>query len=264
MEEKMEEFNILKEKILNEVDKHDKVFFLNMYGNFGDSLIREGGESLLKDIKVNYIKINDNTNKYIGNWFKTLYGKNLLIVTGSGGYCEFWDSEHLIKSLALSKRFNQVIVLPSTFQREVFPIKNVTFFARDFTSLKNVKGSIFCHDMAFYIQDKEILKKYKNKSPKFKHINMFRTDKESFIKYKENDSYDLSKMGNDQSNVSEFFDFISEYEEVSTDRLHVSISCAMLNIKCNLYPNAYFKNKEIFKSSLKDRYPKIKFFESLN
>ena len=56
-----------------------------------------------------------------------------------------------------------------------------------------------------------------------------------------------------------FLDKVSEYEYVNTDRLHGSIAGSLLNKKVKLYPNNYYKNKEVFKYSIKNNLKNTKF-----
>ena len=51
--------------------------------------------------------------------------------------------------------------------------------------------------------------------------------------------------------------FLSMYDEINTNRLHVCIAGAILGKRVNLYANNYYKNRAVYEYSLKDRYPNV-------
>ena len=57
------------------------------------------------------------------------------------------------------------------------------------------------------------------------------------------------------------FNYLANYEEINTNRLHVAVAGLLLNKKVNLYPNSYWKNKAIYEYSIKNKYSNIKFIE---
>ena len=50
---------------------------------------------------------------------------------------------------------------------------------------------------------------------------------------------------------------LSQCKTVNTDRLHIAISAALLGINVNLHANNYYKIREIYLYSLKDKYPNV-------
>lgn len=56
-----------------------------------------------------------------------------------------------------------------------------------------------------------------------------------------------------------FLKTISLARHIRTDRLHVAIVAALLDIPCQMWDNSYGKNGAIFRHSLEGRFPSIRF-----
>ena len=56
-----------------------------------------------------------------------------------------------------------------------------------------------------------------------------------------------------------FLEYLSNYDTINTNRLHVGIAGCILNKKVNLYPNSYWKVEEVYKHSIEGKYPKARF-----
>jgi len=56
--------------------------------------------------------------------------------------------------------------------------------------------------------------------------------------------------------------FLSRFTEVSTNRLHVAITAALLGVRVNLFDNSYGKNLAVYESSLSQRFETLKFCEA--
>jgi exopolysaccharide biosynthesis predicted pyruvyltransferase EpsI len=89
----------------------------------------------------------------------------------------------------------------------------------------------------------------------------FRTDVESAGWMLPDNNEDLSSMGNQSTPIDEFVKKISIYERIHTDRLHIGIASALLEREVHLHSNNYFKIESIYDSSIKDFYPKVKFYK---
>jgi len=154
--------------------------------------------------------------------------------------------------------FNNFIVLPSSYDK-AYDIEGVNFYCRDqFDSQENMPQAKFCHDMAFFLEPLTLSSK-----PNKKIANAFRVDIESSGKITlPDDNYDLSSKGKHNDDVYQFFKYLSQFEVINTDRLHVSIGASILGKQVNLYGGSYFKNKAIFKTSLANVYPNTKFIGS--
>jgi exopolysaccharide biosynthesis predicted pyruvyltransferase EpsI len=47
-----------------------------------------------------------------------------------------------------------------------------------------------------------------------------------------------------------------------TDRLHVAIASSLMGKEVHLYAGSYFKNKEVFLSTLKEYFPNVLFHDN--
>jgi len=233
--------------------KTGPVYYYPNPGNYGDSLIRYGTIKFLNDLGIDYIEQSGFSR------LRKLRPVGTLIYGGGGAYSTHYNRGTTVA--LLSKRFKNVIVLPSTFEitDNIRNLSNVTFFRRDqYESKKNLTHSFFCHDMAFYIGS---IQAEKGKGKGY----FFRTDKESkgtIVLPKSN--YDISNTGNESTPVYRFFDEISKYEKIYTDRLHVAIAASLMNEEVHLYSGNYFKIKAIYLSSLKANYPHTYFYDSID
>jgi exopolysaccharide biosynthesis predicted pyruvyltransferase EpsI len=55
--------------------------------------------------------------------------------------------------------------------------------------------------------------------------------------------------------------FLSRLTDVSTNRLHVAITAALLGLRVNLFDNSYGKNLAVYESSLSQRFKTMKYCE---
>jgi exopolysaccharide biosynthesis predicted pyruvyltransferase EpsI len=93
--------------------------------------------------------------------------------------------------------------------------------------------------------------------------HFFREDKESSGKVRlPGNNLDISSKGNACQGISGFFSAISQYAVIHTDRLHVSIACALMSKKCYLYPGNYFKNESVFRASIEPYTDCVRFVSS--
>ena len=105
-------------------------------------------------------------------------------------------------------------------------------------------------DLALYLD----VDKYKNIIGKGE-CNVFRTDKEKTSIKIPNNNVDISlKLIDDKKDIKEMaismIEYISEYDTINTNRLHVAIVSSLLGKNVNFYRNSYYKNKEMFEYSL--------------
>ena len=246
-----------------------KIIYIPNPGNAGDSLIVLGTFTLFNKLDLNY---------EIGNINK-LYNNEILFYAGGGNLVGIYNS---CKNFILkNQEKNTIVVLPHTINNEDKLIQNlsenVTLLCREINSYEYVKkhiknkNNIFVFkDMAFYI-DAQYLKNFQKKGKG--SCNCFRLDAERTsikIPDKNNDISQSLRHGisNNTSNLNvihetckKVFNYLADYEEINTNRLHVAIAGLLLNKKVNLYPNSYWKNKAIYEYSIKDKYSTIKFTE---
>ena len=203
------------------------------------------------------------------------YQNNFLIYGGGGNLIGIWKQceEFIINNC----KHNKIVVFPHTIKDvdNLFKIKevieNVTFYCRETVSYNYVKqftNNVFLeHDMSFHIFP-EYLKQFENNDSSGV-LNCFREDLEKTDKVISKDNIDVSLMFNVPDSTSnlptieqiseKFFNFISNYDEIHTNRLHVGIAGSLLNKRVFLYSNSYYKNEEVFKFSIKDKFPNTRF-----
>ena len=114
--------------------------------------------------------------------------------------------------------------------------------------------------MAFYIGKQNFSKENGNGKGYF-----FRTDKESANKIKiPSGNNDISLSGNHHSDITLLFEEINRFSVIHTDRLHVAISACLLEKEVHLYCGAYFKNRAVYMSSMKDNFDNLYFHEEFD
>ncbi|HZF71582.1 polysaccharide pyruvyl transferase family protein [Sulfuricurvum sp.] len=249
----MQKEYLLLEEIIKEKGKDGPVYYIANPGNYGDSLIRYATLKFFRDIGLNFTEIKSFKTKK-REWWPTLFQRNSTLIFGGGGaWCTLWNHEKLVKKV--SKRFKHVIVLPSTY--EITPsISNATFFCRDqYESQDRLPDALFCHDMAFYLGT--ISAQEGNGTGYF-----FRTDKESANKVEiPISNHDISATGNHYTPIYSFFDEISRFSIIMTDRLHVAIASSLMGKEVHLHAGSYFKNKAVYLSTLKKYFSNVHFYE---
>jgi len=241
------EFDQLK-KLLERKCSSGPVYFYPNQGNWGDALIGEATRRFFHDIGLEVRII---TKPREAKW-RLDPRRGHLIYGGGGAWCKLWGAQtRFLESAA--KRFESVVVLPSTYE-SAFPISNGTFLARDrFQSLCAVPEAVFCHDMSFYLGQID-------SRPGFGEGNFFREDGESRdLSRIPANNVDLSAQGNGHSAIEPFFKALAKYEVIHTDRLHVAIAACLLGRSVRLREGSYFKNEAVFHSSIEGRFSNASF-----
>jgi exopolysaccharide biosynthesis predicted pyruvyltransferase EpsI len=54
--------------------------------------------------------------------------------------------------------------------------------------------------------------------------------------------------------------YLNHFDRIVTNRLHIGILAGLLNKSVDLYPNNYFKNKEVYRLSMKKELPNVKWY----
>lgn len=176
-------------------------------------------------------------------------GGKLLVFGGGGAWCPIWGVEHHIKRI--SKGFESVIVMPSTYDGH-FELERTTFFCRDrFQSLENMPDAVFGHDMAF---DVGPLDYPKGSGEGY----FFRTDRESSGSTDiPRENVDISLKGRQHTPLDGFFKAIARYDVIHTDRLHVGIAGCLMEREVHFRPSSYFKIPAVFRSSIEGRFARV-------
>lgn len=235
------------------------LFFINP-GNWGDSLIREGAETFLREKGFRYhtVRFRD-----ILKGRLTLqeakeqsgFEDPAFVFNGNGWFVGRYGGIETLASV--TAQFETSIFLPLTLTFDPFgagfPL-NSRFFVRDrFQSQDVLPNAPFCHDMAFYL---ELESNGQGKGEGW----LFREDTEApkgQILHKSN--RDISKLGKAHTPIEGFIEAIDQFETIHTNRLHVGIASALLGKKVNLYANDYFKIRAIYESSIKPYFPNVTF-----
>jgi GR25 family glycosyltransferase involved in LPS biosynthesis/exopolysaccharide biosynthesis predicted pyruvyltransferase EpsI len=248
--------------------QNKEIIYIPNPGNAGDSLIVYGTLQCFDDIKLNYI-FGDINKKY----------NNKILFFGGGGNLVGLYSD-CKKFILNNKDNNKIVLLPHTVKDEDELLKNlnnnVIIFCRERISYNYVKNKVknpdniyLSKDMAFYIRDLDIYKKQGNGE-----LNCYRTDVEKTnLKIPEN-NIDLSNALNKTGNTNDpnvvkqvslsVFDYLSNYDIINTNRLHMAISGSLLGKNVNFYGNSYYKNSSIYDYSLKNNFPKTRFITEQN
>lgn len=228
-----------------------RTFYLPNPGNWGDGLIRHGALKFFRHYGIEAVEFPMNKKAWLG----PLVRGGTVIYGGGGAWCGMHThSERVVRML--SRRF-QVVVLPSTYDRE-FSIPRTSFFVRDQHESDGFMASAkFCHDMAFFIGDD-----FKTGETGQGEAYFFREDRESARRIPiPAGNVDLSQKGNHLTAVDGFFEAINRYRVIHTDRLHVCVAASLLGKEVHLHPGAYFKNRAIYESSLKPFFKNTQFHD---
>ena len=246
-----------------------KIILIPNPGNAGDSIIALGTIHLFKKIGIDYI---------IGDIEKIYH--NCEIMYGGGG--------NLIGIYNNCKNFlvrnctnNKITILPHTIKdiNSLFKtqkiLENVTFICRELKSYNYVKNftknTFLSKDMAFYI-NKEYLQKF-IKNPSNETAYCYRVDTEKTkIKIPESNK-DISKLCSRKGNTTipniiektcnDFFNFLSDYKIIHTNRLHIAIAACLLEKEVYIHSNSYYKVEEVYNFSIKDKYINSHFIKDL-
>ena len=245
------------------------VVYCSNSGNAGDGLIAHSTYHLFN--KINFrpqiIQINQ------------IVQDKIIFYSGGGNLIEkvYKDAYNFVNKNYQSNK--EIIFLPHTvFGYEDFLKSkgNITIICREKLSYERLVKSGFpdnrlflSHDIAFTLKDSE-LNKYKATGTGTAYC--LRLDGESHFKSViPPNNYDISKtwMGNLWYNpemaklvTHTLACYLSGFESVKTDRLHIAILGCLLNKKVTLFPNIYYKNKAVFDYSIKDKFENCQFSEN--
>jgi exopolysaccharide biosynthesis predicted pyruvyltransferase EpsI len=264
----MGEIDIL--EFLSEYKNSTKeIIYIPNPGNAGDALIAHGTLKVFDKIGLSYTF---GTGKYPN---RKRYNQKILIYAGGGSLNDLYpgvrSKEFILNNC--NRRGNEIVVLPHTI-KEVDSLlsqlgNNVKIICRERISydyvrgtIKNVDNVFLSDDMAMHIDG---LGEY-TKRTGVGVCNCFRTDVTERTDIDiPMDNVDLSFELEDEKNTGNpevikrvslsVFDYLSKYETINTNRLHMGIAGSLLGRQVNMHPNSYYKNFAIYEYSLKGRYP---------
>ena len=239
-----------------------KFFYWSNPGNAGDALIAHSTYLLFDALNLNYEIIQD-----------TSILRNQLIIFAGGGNLIEGKYDNMYTELIKAIKYNQCIVLPHTISGYSDLIRetenNLTIYCREAESFNtcvaisnNPNKVILTDDMAFYFP-RNYFASFEQKGQGTAYC--FRTDSES------TNLIDIPNMNKDISlswngdlwsnkilarNVSfSLASYLSSFEYVETDRLHVAILASFLKKKVKLFANNYYKNRAVYENSLANYFP---------
>jgi len=258
--------------LINEIDIYNflrsyiekEIIYIPNPGNAGDSLIAYATLQIFDKIGLNYT---------IGK-YTTKYNDKLLFYAGGGNLVQMYSN---CKSFLKNNMFdNKIVILPHTIKDKDELIKdfnnNIIVICRERISYNYVynlipnKNNVFLSkDMAFYIDD---IEKYKSISGTG-ICNCFRVDSEKTnieIPVSNIDLPSKLNVANSTSNKNiikdvslSIFNYLSKYDTINTNRLHMAIAGSLLNKYVNFYPNSYYKNTAVYEYSIKDNFINTKY-----
>lgn len=245
-----------------------KVYFVTNPGNAGDALIAYSTYLLFNELNIDYEIIDPKKDIFISN--------ETIFFSGGGNLVE-GKYDHLYNKLKKYINNNKCIILPHTifgYQDLVQEThKNLTIICREKVSYElcilngaNKDNLFLSDDMAFYFPEDE-LSQFSIKGEGRGYC--LRTDGESSkLHYIKDSNKDISLSWNgelwDNFLLSKYVtyslaSYLSQFDEIETDRLHISILAAMLNKKVIMYPNDYYKNRAVFENSIATKYKNVSF-----
>ena len=146
------------------LNKYRRVYFEPLRGNHGDDLIKMASRCFIADNNRNF------TN--------SVSQADVVVINGGGGMTEEWGFIKYIKSYILSGA-KAIIIFPSSIHVNRAAIQEIVdlslsrqcklyVFAREIETYKRLAEfgeleSYLSHDMAFYLKNKDVLKKYLRK-----------------------------------------------------------------------------------------------------
>jgi len=254
-------FTTLKTHI--ETLRNTEIIFIPNPGNAGDILIAHGALKFFNDLGIKFS---------FGRFNQVFFNKHLIYGGGGNLVGTYVDCKSFLQN---NHTQNIITLLPATITQEDFLIsqlgEKITIFCRDLISYAYVKKFFKYHnnlhtspDMALYLEKQNYTKTRQGLGILFRTDSERNLKTESFspencditielIKY-------LTRINPEQiKNISEsLLQFVSKFELVKTDKLHVAIACHLTETPCELYPNSYYKNEAVYNFSLKNS-PYIKF-----
>lgn len=243
------------------------VRFFPHSGNLGDGLITYATMHLLDHFGINYTTHRQDER----------FDDEIIFIGGGGNMIE-GKYDDVAKLIWEHREKNKILLLPHSIVGYNDILKethnNLTVFCRERTSFEHCStiGARedrinLCQDMALYLSAEHFAQ---SKQPGSGRLTAMRTDGESLGAPIDGNNLDISLAWNGDvwtspkfvnAAVNSMAEFVSQYKEVTTDRLHVAIISALLGRDVSMVPNNYFKNHAVFEHSIKGRFSNVKFDE---
>jgi exopolysaccharide biosynthesis predicted pyruvyltransferase EpsI len=259
--------------IANRLPAGGRCFFMPNGGNLGDCLIASATLQAFQTARIPWDFIRGNR--------QSVRREDLLIFGGGGSLVPLYEGG--VQCLESLQRLGApVVVLPQTVrgnERFWSSARGITVFCRDSLSLEFLKGypavaSFLADDMALGLDLRQ---------DPFSTVAAIRAatssaarDSRALLAYRRDAearapagrlSLDISavahpamlSIGSIHAHTCAFLAALSGYSEIQTDRLHVAIGGGLLGIPVLLSEDLYGKNKAVFETSLKQRFPHLLF-----
>lgn len=237
-------------------------------GNAGDAIIAHATYQVFEKLNIRPEMISYNE-----------VVEDKIIFFGGGGNLVEGKYDHAYRFIKNNYEKNrEIILLPHTvygYDELLLAAKNLTIICREKVSYENLAKTGFPVDRLFLAPDMAFLLSKKD----FQQFimkgdgtaNCFRDDQESAIgQFLPYDNMDISLSWNGDlwkrpvfaENVTRNMAcYLSAFETVKTDRLHVAVLAAILGKKVELYSNNYYKIKAVYDYSLKQNFENVKFID---
>jgi exopolysaccharide biosynthesis predicted pyruvyltransferase EpsI len=206
--------------------------------------------------------------------------KQTVLIGGGGNLVQgrYGDVAELIRRLGAK---NKVVVLPHTIVgfAEVLAEtrRNLTVFCRERVSYdlalahgSNPTSTYLSEDIVFFLEDDHFKEHFQSGEGTLIAAREDGETSGSFHVPPGNIDISMSWNGDlwgsedlARHSTHAMAAYIAPYETVVTDRLHVAILSAFLQKRVFMLPNAYYKNRAVFEHSLKPRFPKVRFVNTL-
>lgn len=228
-----------------------ELIFVPSPGNWGDALINEGSRQFFRHRghSVREVRRAEVLELAAVRDLRT----STVIVGGGGGWCHNFPTTRAFVD-ELRRHVGAIIILPTTYELPLLDPQGtgVRYFTREQSLTRDDVD--FCHDMAFYIDaGVDVFT-----ADRLWRLFAMRLDQErnpeSFVPDR---NVDLSALGNSYSTVHQFFELVSRFDVVYTDRLHVAIASCMTGRRVHILPGNYGKSAGVFAASLESNYSNV-------
>jgi exopolysaccharide biosynthesis predicted pyruvyltransferase EpsI len=231
--------------LLKDISSAEDITFVRLRGNIGDHLIWAGARQLLSSLRYREVAA-----EQLG-----AVGGELAVMAGSGGWCEPFHGLAPQTLVELERRFERVVVLPSTFDAsfdltsEVLSQSRARVYAREavsFQAIESMCDAALAPDCAFYFDFRPYRRRGQGS------LFAYRTDAESAVEWSARGGIpdSNSDISLSAQSLDEWLWTIGRHDKIWTDRAHVLIAGALLGKKVRYTSTIYHKVPAMARYSL--------------